>query len=65
MIELKVEDYCADCPDFKPEVDKSLWRNDYSLVPTEKAVTAIYCVHRNKCKCLYDYIKKDIGRIKP
>ena len=47
MIELKVEDYCQECPDFKADVDKSCQRYyDHRL----HAITIVRCEWAERCK---------------
>jgi hypothetical protein len=61
MIKLAVADYCADCPEFEPEVDKTSLYNNCSFIPEEKTETTIYCVHSSRCRCIYEKFKKEKG----
>lgn len=56
MIELKLKQYCADCPDFEPDVKRSLLSyvgNQYT-----KANTTIYCKHRDRCNYIVGFLKQ-------
>lgn len=68
MITLKVEDYCHDCPDFEPDVEKNsetLHRNDPFTGPfyTETITfhtTTIHCKHRYRCESVKEYMRKQL-----
>ena len=45
MIELKVDEYCHDCPEFVPESCKLIGRNDEKL----ETYTAVLCENWNLC----------------
>lgn len=53
MIELKVEDYCQNCPDFYPE-------SNMVLVGTNSLSTIISCEKARRCAGLVRYLKKEI-----
>lgn len=65
MIKLYVEDYCANCPEFEPEVDKE----DYGIVyaeigfhhpnPSQSQMheTTITCSHATRCSNMYDILR--------
>lgn len=50
MINLEVQFYCQNCPDFEPEVEQEQF---YDYINT-----IIRCKHRIRCKTIYDYITK-------
>jgi hypothetical protein len=47
MIELYVEPYCHDCPEFEVSIS-------YTALPNHH----IICKHRNRCKAMLEYLKK-------
>ena len=48
MIELKVDEYCHNCPEFEAQVDKV-----YRTYKAEPEVhTTVTCEHRSKCECI-------------
>ena len=49
MINLNVNDYCHNCPEFEPKVDKLYAFN-------ETATTFIYCEHKELCDRIHDYL---------
>ena len=52
-IELKVDKFCDNCPEFKPDVDKETTVTiGYGL----KNYTIITCVHRERCKSMYTHL---------
>lgn len=54
-IELKIEDYCQNCPDFEGEVHK------YPVCPMDSNVrynnTVITCSHKNRCAAIKRYLE--------
>ena len=65
MIELKVEEYCHDCPDFEADVIKSKesYENRYNpmTMQTEEHVfvrTTVHCAHANRCRAVKRYLEK-------
>ena len=64
MIELKVEEYCHNCPDFKAVVIKSGgvtahydWANGSELV-VSPTYTTIHCAHDARCRAVKRYLEK-------
>lgn len=60
MIKLSVADYCHNCPNFEPEVDKAEY-STFELDFLEDRVhveTVVMCMHRDRCTCQMDYLKK-------
>lgn len=60
MIELTIEKYCQDCLYFEPSstgptICEDMAGRDYIFGNTK-----VYCVHRNKCEKIYDYLKKQV-----
>ena len=51
-IVLNVEDYCQECSYFKPRVRRMLT----SMSCTQ---TDVMCENRDRCKGIYNYIKKE------
>lgn len=63
MIELEVEEYCSQCPEFTPDVDKreaTMWAHDFRLME-EKAVrqcdTIVRCKHAARCSGIKLYLE--------
>lgn len=57
MIRLVIDDYCSKCPDFEPNVDKMQYediRGDFL-----RTDTTITCENRNRCRCIYERLKKE------
>ena len=52
MIELKVDEYCHDCPEFVPESDK-LFRSNNGKFET---YTAVFCMNCNLCERIKGYL---------
>lgn len=68
MIELKVEPYCHDCPDFEADVSKRHERvegafdqriMDYPV--KEIYCTIVRCAHANRCRAIKRYLEKPKG----
>lgn len=61
MIELKVSNYCQDCPEFDPDVDRDIFYADGESV---KRRTVVFCTHRKRCesiaKTLLDRFEKEM-----
>lgn len=58
MIQLCVEDYCQDCPEFKPEALK-IQINDFDL--NSHIDTIVQCEHKERCEKFIRYLK---GKLK-
>lgn len=56
-IKLNVKDYCANCPDFKPHVEKESVTDGYSG-NTIVHLTVITCEHRERCKKMIEYLEE-------
>ena len=60
MINLKVEKYCKNCPEFEAVVDKT----SYGLLPMQSihesfCNTVISCEHSERCRVIMDYLSKE------
>lgn len=68
MIELKIEEYCNNCPDFEPEIEKDTIYieniTSYRTGPKVRVTTNIYCKRRLCCRCLRDSIKERVDEAK-
>lgn len=56
MIELYVVDYCQDCREFEPDIEKT----DFSTwggTPM-KHDTLIFCKHRYRCNDMVEYLER-------
>lgn len=60
MIELKVDEYCHDCPEFVPESCKLIGRNDDKL----ETYTAVLCANWNLCARIKYYLDGRSGKEK-
>ena len=70
MIKLDVDEWCKDCPEFEPDVEKDTEIFECfdidSYCPVKKIITdtAVTCKHRLRCQSMVDYLrskeKKDI-----
>lgn len=57
-IQVSVEPYCQNCPEFSPEVFKGTLRDAQDRYFCAK--TTIFCEHRDKCSRMYDAIKEEV-----
>lgn len=60
MIDLQIQEYCQDCFEFEPEVDKTISYDGYG---EEKCNNNVYCVNRDKCERMISYLQKKSGAI--
>lgn len=64
MINLLIDEYCENCPDFEPEVDKTELYNDMGDVihGMGDAIhnTEISCAHRERCRSIKDYLEATV-----
>lgn len=59
MIELKVEEYCHDCPDFEPDVHKDKYVDAEDNLYLQR--TTIRCEHAARCRAVKRYLEKQKG----
>ena len=53
MINLKVEKYCENCPEFEADVDKTSYiSSSMQSIHESFCNTVITCEHRERCACL-------------
>lgn len=57
MIDLQVAEYCQECTEFVPSVEKIPLYNGYN----EKCSTHICCMHSDKCRRIVEYLQKEIS----
>lgn len=57
MIKLFVEDYCHNCTDFDPYVNKSNFECDMGRYLTDTDIT---CKHAERCEEIKTYLEKEI-----
>lgn len=55
MIELKVDEYCGDCPEFEPFTEKQMYYSDNGIVFSD---TRVMCKDREKCRYIKQFISK-------
>lgn len=60
MIELKVDEYCHDCPEFVPGSDKLFSSNNGKL----ETYTAVFCMNCNLCERIKGYLDGRNGKEK-
>ena len=69
MIKLDVDNWCHSCPEFEPIAEVAYSYGDVSnmfdpltpdlYLPDDREYeTTVVCKHREKCKCIKDYIEK-------
>lgn len=54
MIELQIESYCHECPEFEAETKKSYLSADGKIVAVE---CAFVCEHAQKCKYIKHFLE--------
>lgn len=60
MINLKVEKYCENCPEFEADVDKtSYFSSSMQSIHKSFCNTVITCEHRGRCRVIMDYLSKE------
>ena len=68
MIDLEVESYCSQCPEFEADVKKeSFVAEDYEdMYIIERTITntSVTCKHRTRCLGMVEYLKGEIKREK-
>lgn len=57
MIRIEVADYCNECMDFDPDVERpqKVYRFDEELTISD---TVVRCANRNRCRNIARYLKK-------
>ena len=61
MIRLDIQEYCASCCDFEPDVTKPikssliLGSNDTVVVQSD---TVVRCTHAKRCECIKRYLSQ-------
>ena len=63
MIELKVAEYCENCPDFEAHVEKytSSYHDFDTMTDETLTYTQITCEYRDRCRCMKDWLAKQKG----
>lgn len=61
MISLDVKDYCANCPDFEPDVDKDIlkYENFGCSEVIMEVNTTISCKYKHKCECIKEFLENE------
>lgn len=54
MIRLIVEEYCQDCPDFKPVAEKT---NYYAGDVRAMCNTVVHCKYKDRCAAVAEWMK--------
>ena len=63
MIRLDIQDYCASCCDFEPDVTKpvkSLLATDLNDVIVIQSDTIVRCNHAKRCECIKRYLSQQL-----
>ena len=57
MIELIVENYCQECPEFSPDINQTITRSwdDKTMVLS----TTVFCKYAYRCREMEKHFKKD------
>lgn len=55
MIKLEVKEYCHNCPEFTPSVDKECYGSGYG---DEFYHTTITCKYAKRCEAIAKYFRK-------
>lgn len=57
MIKIEVADYCNDCMDFDPDVERpqKVYSFNEELIISD---TVVRCANRNRCRNIARYLKK-------
>ncbi len=57
MIELIVEDYCQECPEFSPDINRTITRSwdDKTMILS----TTVFCKYAYRCREMEKHFKKD------
>ena len=70
MINLKVDSYCHNCPEFEADVKKESFvaddLDDIHNYVIERTITntSVTCKHRTRCLGMVEYLKGEIERVK-
>ena len=63
MIRLDIQDYCASCCDFEPDVTKpvksSVATNLYEVTVVQSD-TIVRCTHAKRCECIKRYLSQQL-----
>lgn len=63
MIRLDIQDYCASCCDFEPDVTKpvkSSVATDLNVVTVVQSDTIVRCTHAKRCECIKRYLSQQL-----
>lgn len=60
MISLYVKNYCHDCPEFEPDVEKdTIYSEDFLMERITYIETNIYCKHKDRCASMIKFLKEE------
>lgn len=62
MINLNVEEYCHECPDFEVDIDSCVIRRPNDTI--YKCTHNIYCKHSDKCKAIKKHLEREAEQCK-
>lgn len=60
MINLDVKEYCSNCSEFEPYVDRNIMEyEDFKSLEIRKEVnTIVSCVHKDRCKAITKFLER-------
>ena len=63
MIRLDIQDYCASCCDFEPDVIKPV-KSSFATILNDVIVvqsdTVVRCTHAKRCECIKRYLSQQL-----
>lgn len=59
-IELVIDPYCENCPEFEAKVERETWETfeTFDGHRSRRTKTFVTCVHRDRCRCVKEYIER-------
>lgn len=63
MIRLDIQDYCASCCDFEPDVTKPVKSSLATILNDDIVVqsdTIVRCTHAKRCECIKRYLSQQL-----
>lgn len=60
MIRIDIQEYCHECVDFKPDVERPvrMFGDDNAVIQTD---TVVRCEYRGRCEAIRRYLEKKVG----
>ena len=57
MIQMSVEPYCHNCPEFQPVISGNVIQS-FDFTTGSILIRYVECEHKERCKCMYEHIKE-------